>query len=391
MTYSRRLVPARLPASLRTGRFPAAFCVIGMAVLASTTPGMAAEAPSFLSRFKHHTTVASTVPANGDQNPYAVFVSPVSKGRLVKDQVLVGNFNNAGNLQGLGTTIVQVDPATQAISLFASVPQKLDKCPGGVGLTTALAVLKSGWVIIGSLPSTDGTTATKGDGCLLLFDADGKLADVWTSPKINGPWGNMAVIDKGTSATLFVSNAGFGVGAPPAGAAPIVSKATVVRVELQIPDGGKPHVTAMTVVADGFGEAADKSVFIIGPTGIALGAKGSIYVSDAIGNRIVSIPDALTRTDSAGTGTEITRDGLLKRPLALVNVPNGNLLVANGLNGQVVEIDPVGRRQVGAQWVDVDKAQQPPGSGDLFGLAVTPKGDGFYYVEDDMNTLVLAH
>ena len=148
---------------------------------------------------------------------------------------------------------------------------------------------------------------------------------------------------------------------------------------LQIPDGGKPHVTDMTVVADGFGEAPDKGVFIIGPTGIALGPNGSIYVSDAIGNRIVNIPDALTRTDSAGTGTEITRDGLLKRPLALVNAPNGDLLVANGLNGQVVEIDP--RRtgeaaQVGAQWIDVDKAQQPPGSGDLFGLAVTPKATG---------------
>ena len=391
MTHFQRPMPARLLALLGTAVLPAALLGIGMAAISLTTPVMAAETPSFLSRFKHHTTVASTVPANGDQNPYAVFVSPVTKGRLVKDQVLVGNFNNAGNLQGLGTTIVQVDPATQAISLFASVPQKLDKCPGGVGLTTALAVLKSGWVIIGSLPSTDGTTATKGDGCLILFDAEGKLADVWTSPKINGPWGNMAVIDKGSSATLFISNTGFGVGAPPAGAAPIVSKATVVRVELQIPDGGKPHVADMTVVADGFAEAADKSVFIIGPTGIALGPKGSIYVSDAIGNRIVSIPDALTRTDSAGTGTEVTKDGLLKRPLALVNVPNGNLLVANGLNGQVVEIDPIARRQVGAQWVDVDKAQQPPGSGDLFGLAVTPKGDGFYYVEDDMNTLVLAH
>lgn len=391
MMNSRRLKPARLLALLGTAALPAVLLGFGMVVLPVTKPVLAAETSSFLSRFKHHTTVASTVPENGDQNPYAVFVSPVTKGRLVKDRVLVGNFNNAGNLQGLGTTIVQVDPATKAISLFASVPQKLDKCPGGIGLTTALAVLKSGWVIIGSLPSTDGTTATKGDGCLLLFDAEGKLADVWTSPKINGPWGNMAVIDKGSSATLFVSNAGFGVGAPQTGAAVIVNKATVVRIELQIPDGGKPHVADMTVVADGFGEAADKSVFIIGPTGIALGPKGSIYVSDAIGNRIVGIPDALTRTDSARTGTEITRDGLLKRPLALVNVPNGNLVVANGLNGQVVEIDPVARRQVGAQWVDVDKAQQPPGSGDLFGLAVTPKGDGFYYVEDDMNTLVLAH
>ena len=359
--------------------------------IATTAPVLAVGAPPFLAGLKRHSIVASTVPANGDQNPYAVAVSPVSSGRLVKDQVLVGNFNNAGNLQGLGTTIVQIDPASQTLSLFASVPQTLAGCPGGVGLTTAMAVLKTGWVIIGSLPSTDGTTRTKGNGCLILFDSQGRLADVWTSPKINGPWGNMAVIDNGSSATLFVSNTGFGVGAPPADRAPVVPKATIVRIGLDIPAGGKPRVAGMTVVADGFGEAPDKGVFIIGPTGIAAEPNGSIYVSDALGNRVVVIPDALTRTTSAGTGTEITSNGFLKRPLALVTAPNGNLLVTNGLNGQVVEIDPVAKKQVAAQWIDVDKAQQPAGSGDLFGLAMTPRGDGFYYVEDDVNTLVLAH
>ncbi len=360
--------------------------------IAASQAAVAVDQPSFLAGLKHHSTVASTVPANGDQNPYAVAVVPASAGRLVQGHVLVGNFNNDGNLQGAGGTIVQIDPVSKQLSLFASVPRTLDRCPGGVGLTTAIAVLKSGWTIIGSLPSKDGTTATKGQGCLLVFDAQGRLADVWTSPKINGPWGNMAVIDRGDSATLFVSNTGYGVGGPPpSGDAPVVSKATVARIALRIPAGGKPVLGETTVVADGFAEQADKGVFIIGPTGIALGPNGSIYVSDAIGNRVMQIPDALTRTDSAGTGTEITRDGFLKRPLALVAAPNGNLLTTNGLNGQAVEIDPRARKQVAAQWIDVDKAQQPPGSGDLFGLAMTPSGDGFYYVEDDVNTLVLAH
>ncbi len=362
-----------------------------LVALLAAGPARAVDAPSFLAGLHRHSTVVSTVPANGDQNPYAVVVSPVTRGRLVAGDVLVSNFNDASNLQGLGTTLVLVDPATQALTPFASVPQRLDRCPGGVGLTTAMTVLKSGWVVVGSLPSRDGTTATKGDGCLLLFSADGHLADVWTSPRIDGPWGNMAVIDRGDSATLFFSNTGYGVGAPPgSGDAPVVSKATVVRLDLTIPAGGKPVPGAMTVVADGFGEQADRGVFIIGPTGIALGPNGSIYVSDAIGNRIVQIPDALARTTSAGTGIEVTKDGFLRRPLALVNLPNGDLLATNGLNGQAVEIDPTAHRQVAAQWIDVDRAQQPAGSGDLFGLAVAPKG-GFYYVEDDVNTLVLAH
>ena len=60
--------------------------------------------------------------------------------------------------------------------MFATIPRHLPQCPGGVGLTTAMTMLKSGWVIVGSLPSQDGTTATKGDGCLLVLDPQGNVA-----------------------------------------------------------------------------------------------------------------------------------------------------------------------------------------------------------------------
>jgi hypothetical protein len=65
-------------------------------------------------------------------------------------------------------------------------------------------------------------------------------------------------------------------------------------------------------------------------------------------------------------------------------------LACNALNGQVVEIDLKSGQQLYAQWVDINQAQSPPGNGDLFGMALTPDGKGFYYVEDDMNTLVEA-
>ncbi|HUC19682.1 MAG TPA: hypothetical protein VMA37_18550 [Acetobacteraceae bacterium] len=350
----------------------------------------AQRASGFLQSVHHHTTLTSTVPDNGDQNPYAIFVAPVSAGKIGKGDVLVDNFNDKNNLQGLGTTIIDYNPATKNMMVFASIPRHLAQCPGGVGLTTAMTMLKSGWVIVGSLPSNDGTTATKGQGCLIVLDSEGNVAGTIAGPNIDGPWGNMAVVDNGDTATLFVSNTGFGVGAA-TDDSPVVNKSTVLRLSLSIPEGKPPVVTHETVVADGFGEQADKGVFIIGPTGLALGGDGVLYVSDAIGNRIVAIPDALTRTTSAGTGKEVTKDGLLQRPLALVMTPDGDLLTTNGLNGEVVEIDPATGKQLYAQWIDVDKAQSPPGSGDLFGIAMTPSGGGFYYVEDDVNTLVLAH
>ncbi|MBX5471025.1 MAG: hypothetical protein IRZ23_01005 [Acetobacteraceae bacterium] len=349
-----------------------------------------ADPAGFLETVHHHDMLTSTVPENGDQNPYAVIVAPVSSGKIQKDDVLVDNFNDKNNLQGLGTTIVDYRPSTKKLSLFAAIPRHLASCPGGVGLTTAMAMLKTGWVIVGSLPSNDGTTATKGQGCLIVLDSQGNVAKTITGPNINGPWGNMALIDNGATATVFVSNTGFDVGAP-VDDAPVVRKANVLRIELAIEPGKPPVVTKETIIADGFGEQADKSVFIIGPTGLALGQDGTLYVSDAIDNRIVAIPNATTRTESAGTGKEVTKDGLLQRPLALCMTPNGHLLATNALNGQVVEIDPVSGKQISAQWIDANKAQTPPGSGDLFGIAMTPDGKGFYYVEDDVNALVLAH
>jgi hypothetical protein len=350
----------------------------------------AAEQRGFLETIKHHSIVTSTVPANGDQNPYAIVIAPVSAGKIQKDDVLVDNFNDKNNLQGLGTTIVDYNPTTKKLTLFGTIPRNLPQCPGGVGLTTAMTMLKSGWVIVGSLPSQDGTTKTKGQGCLVILDSQGNVAGVLAGPNINGPWGNMAVIDNGTTATLFVSNTGFDVG-PPDDEPPVVNKATVLRIELSIPDGKPPTATSQTVIASGLGEQADKDVFIIGPTGLALGDGRVLYVSDALGNRIAAIPNAASRTDSAGAGQTVTKDGFLKRPLAMTTAPNGHLIVTNGLNGKAVEIDPVSGTQLYARWIDANKAQSPPGSGDLFGIAMTPAGDGFYYVEDEVNMLVLAH
>src|ERR1700758_1011388 len=56
---------------------------------------------------------ASTVPANGDVNPYGVaFVPPKfpSGGTATTRNILVSNFNNSSNLQGTGTTIVDIPP-----------------------------------------------------------------------------------------------------------------------------------------------------------------------------------------------------------------------------------------------------------------------------------------
>ncbi len=372
-------------------------CAALAALLGATLalPARAEEPRGFLETVKKHATLSSTVPDDGDQNPYAVVVAPVSAGRITKGDVLVDNFNDLSNLQGRGTTIIAYSPATGQTRLVAKLARDAGSCPGGIGLTTAMTMLTTGWIIVGSTPSTDGTTRTRGDGCLLVLDPDGNIVESWSGGQINGPWGNMAVIDNGATAALFVSMVGFDLPGPqvrdPVTGYPVtLHKATVLRIDLDIPAGRPPVVRARTVVGDGFAHRADRGDFLIGPTGLAIAPDGVLYVSDALGNRIVAIADAATRTDSAGTGLEVTRDGLLSKPLSLMWLPNGHLLTCNGWNGQVVEIDPVARRQIYAQWIDTNQAQSPPGNGDLFGMAMRPDGRAFYYVTDDMNMLMEA-
>lgn len=364
-----------------------------MGAIGITTLSQAEQPRGYLETVHRRTTLTTTVASNGDLNPYAVVVAPVSSGRIQKDDVLVDNFNNVANLQGTGTTIVGYRPSTKQTYLFATVPQNLPQCPGGVGLTTAMTMLKTGWVIVGSTPSKDGTTATKGDGCVLVLDSNGNLVSAWSGPTINDPWGNMAVVDNGSSVILFISMAGFDVPSPrvidPNTKLPVViHKATVLRLEVSVRDGKPPELVSQTVVGDGFAQRADVDNFLLGPTGLALGPDNTLYVTDGLDNVITAIPDATTRATSTGVGKVVTQGGLLSWPLAMTWTPEGHLLVCNGKDGRVVEVDPATGKQIYARWVNTNQAQSPPGNGNLFGIAMAPDNSGFYYVMDDVNTLM---
>ena len=343
------------------------------------------DAGSFLAGKTTVSLLSSTTPANGDVNPYAIWPVTETIGSVTKGDILVDNFNNKSNNQGTGTTIVDVHPNGQ-VGVFASLPSTVSGCPGGVGLTTAMVQLQTGWVIVGSLPSTDGKIGTAGAGCLLVLSPTGQMAGTISGPYLDGPW-DATVKDDGSTATLFVTNTLVGLN--PTGTA-TVNQGTVVRLLLSVSKTDPPKVTAETQVANGFSERADAAAFVKGPTGLALDPAGTLYVADNLGNQIAAIPQALTRTDSAGTGTTLTQGGQLANPLGLVLAPNGDLLAANATNGKIVEITPSGK-QVGEYYAIQDVGQDPPGNGDLFDLAINQDGTGLLFVKDDTNTLAVVH
>jgi hypothetical protein len=323
--------------------------------------------------------IVSTVPPNGDLNPYGVAFVPLNfsggSGPLQPGDILVSNFNNSMNLQGTGTTIVRIPASGPVSNFFAGPPH-----PGGssgLGLSTALAVLRKGFVIVGNVPSKDGTSATVGPGSLLVIDNTGQLISTISSPLIKGPW-DMTVQDEGDRAIAFVSN---------------VLAGTVVRLELSVASNGVT-VTNTTVIASGYHHRGDPAAFEVGPTGLVYdGGPDVLYVASTEDNAVFAVQQAATRTGSGGTGTIIYSDAVhLHGPLAMAEAPNGHLLVSNS---DVINSDPNQPSEI----VEFTKSGQfvkqlsvDPAQGGSFGLAVKANrqiGTTLFAAVDD-NTATLT-
>jgi DNA-binding beta-propeller fold protein YncE len=298
----------------------------------------------------------STVPSNGDLNPYATVIVPSGfprGGSLRPGDVLVTNFNSSSNLQGTGSTIVKITPGGQQSVFYQG--------PTGIGVASAMGILKRGFVVAGNIPITydsHGNQLSAGNGSLIILDRFGHVAATLTNANlIAGPWG-LAVHDQGGKAQLFVTN---------------VLNGTVTRIDLKVPaQGDKIVVQDMVQVASGFSQQPNPAVFWLGPTGLAFNAKtGVLYVASTEDNAIYAISGAAKMHSGSGTGTLVYKDAAhLRGPLGLLMAPNGDLLTTNGdaINpdpaqaSELIEFTPSGQF-VGQ--LSLDSTQ-----GAAFGLAV---------------------
>lgn len=316
---------------------------------------------------------ASTVPANGDVNPYGVAFVPTgfaTGGVLHSGDLLVSNFNNSSNEQGTGTTIVRVTPNGSTSTFFQG--------NAGLGLTTALGILKNGFVIVGNLPTTDGTGATAQQGSLLILDKNGNLVETLTDSRLlDGPW-DLTIVDEGALAQVFVSNALSG---------------TVTRIDLLVPRNiGSPIVLSKTQIASGYTHRTDPAALLLGPAGLAFDLKtDTLFVASTADNAIYAIHNALFRLRDGGTGNVIYSDAThLHGPLALVLAPNGDLITSNG---DAVNFDPSQPSELvefTQQGKFVAQFQVDPGVGGAFGIASVQNLNGqikFAAVDDVTNTI----
>jgi hypothetical protein len=315
----------------------------------------------------------STVPSTGDQNPYGVAFVPngfPQGGPLNAGDVLVSNFNNAANLQGTGSTIVQIKQSGGPASVFFQGEP-------GLGLNSALGVLKTGFVIVGSTPTTDGTCFTLQQGGLLIIDRHGNLVTTLSDPNLlQGPWG-LTIHEQGNLAQVFVSNVFNGV---------------VTRINLATKENGEFVVESMTQIASGYRSNCSEVAVVIGPTGLAYDPlRDILYVASTNNNKIFAVSGAGTTQVDNGTGSVIYEDSVhLHGPLALVLAPNGDLITANGdaFNedltqlSEIVEFTPTGQF--------VNQFQIDPVVGSAFGLAIEQRRGAILFAAVDDNTSTLS-
>lgn len=265
--------------------------------------------------------ISSTIPANGDLNPYGIAFVPrgfPAGGALAPGDVLISNFNASNNFQGTGTTIVKFTP-DDAVAPSVPVGQNGNAVTffqgNQRGLTTALGVLRRGFVVVGNVPTIDGTANTISNGALQIVDRFGKLVLTLTDATfLDSPW-DLTVDDDGDHALLFVSN---------------VLSGTVSRLDLAV-SASTVTVLHKSLIATGYKHEPNAAALVVGPTGLALDEKRDIlYVASTDDNAIFAVPHASRATSPVIKGAPIFADPHLRGPLGLAFAPNGHLLTANG-------------------------------------------------------------
>jgi hypothetical protein len=298
---------------------------------------------------------------------------------LLPGDIIVSNFNNSSNLQGTGTTIMRITSGGTASVFFQG-----STTPGALGLTTALGLLKRGFVVVGSLPTLDGTSATiQAPGSLVFLDRYGNSVETLVdSSLLDGPW-DLTVNDQGATAQIFVAN---------------VLSGTVTRLDLSVPTQGAPVVLDKIQIASGYATALDPVALVLGPTGVAYdSASDTLYVASTKDNTVFAVANAGTRTTDGGTGAIAYQDAAhLRGPLGLTLTPNGDLIVTNGdaVNGdpnfpsEMVEFVPATVGNPSGTFVD-QVSVDTGGQGGAFGLAVDVRGSQLRLaaVDDVVNTL----
>ena len=234
-------------------------------------------------------------------------------------------------------------------------------------------------MLVGNVPTSGGVIQT---GSLQIVDRNGNQVASLTN-QLNDPW-DLTIEDELDHATVFVPNVNNG--------AKKNKNGNVTRLNLMVSPTGV-SVISTTVIAKGYTVEPNDAALVLGPTGLAYDkTTDTLYVASTADNAIFAVPNAGSRTGSAGTGNIIFQDDHLRGPLALVLAPNGDLITSNG---DAVNPDPTQPSEI----VEFTKSGEfvgqfnvDAGQGGAFGIGITTVGSDtsrLAAVDDNANDIIV--
>ncbi|MBV9648489.1 MAG: hypothetical protein JO043_13565 [Candidatus Eremiobacteraeota bacterium] len=313
----------------------------------------------------HIVTIGSTVdPQNGDQNPYGLMIAPSTSGLLTQGDLVVCNFNDNLNIQGLGTTIVFLHPTPGASPQRFVQDGRLTGC-------NALATSP------GDAPWAAAFTANDNP----FYDSTGNLIANLAGAPLAQPWGQAFSGTKGPYgvAAFYTANAADG---------------SIVRF------GIRQNSITMKAIASGFPVNHGVPGTALAPSGLTYDASDdTLYFADGDVNAVYAFhnvslipPHGITvgnngRTFSgvAGSLAEMVFHGSpLGAPISMAQLFNGNLVIGNTTNNDLIELNPARHAVVSMRNLDHHAV------GALFGIAATgtsASNTQIFFNDDNDNTV----
>ena len=344
-------------------------------------------------------------PINGDTNPYGLAITPASYNGLDGSgnmavlrpgDLIISDFSDKTGAN-VGTSLLRYTPSTNTIVHYYA------EAIGSGPVAVAISGKGSTWISNYQPHYTntaDGTTS--GDGNVVVITADGTdftapdgIVDNNSGATFNppsnmfaGPWGQ-AFGQKAGSTTpyFFIANVDKNMG-------------WVQREAFKAPAFNKLTATTIGVLPTG-SNAFDPT----GPQGMVYDPNTDIlYVASTADSAIWAMPNATTSAGLSSPMVVVYQGAPLNAPLGItLNPINGDLIVANQLDNNLVEVSPTPQVQgstyafssklVGTKLVDTMSVNATLGTGSaLFGLVATQDSAGnlmVYFVDANTNSLNL--
>ncbi len=317
-------------------------------------------------------TIGSTVdPMNGDSNPYGLGIVPVTAGNLTMGNLLACNFNDSGGNAGNGTTIVQLAPMPN------SKPTRFAQDPSLQGCDAMAINTTADYTWVAAYTAADNPIVTPTGTIATTL----KTSYTWMHP-----WGQTFAVPMASLTmavpTFYVTDAGDG---------------SVIAV--RITSTG----FVFQKIAKGFPVNLTSAYGILAPAGLTYDQPSdTLYLVSSDTNSIVALMNASTLTDggimvsgTASTGlsfsgtqasqAKVVYNGApLNAPVSMAELYNGNLVVGNTADNNLIEITPAGI-VAGTKLVDSGVA------GAIFGIATmgtTVNTQVIYFNDDNTNSVV---